>query len=53
MNFDTTIHRPVVMLAARGETKAIMKSQQLHAKDHLIKPCEPEELLSTVRRYAT
>ncbi|NQT92653.1 MAG: response regulator [Lentisphaerae bacterium] len=49
---ETTIHIPVVMLTARGETKAIMKSQQLHAKDHLIKPCESEELLSTVERYA-
>jgi len=49
---EKTIKIPVVMLTARGETKAIMKSQQLHAVDHLIKPCEPEELLSTVQRYA-
>lgn len=49
---EKTANIPVVMLTARGETKAIMKSQQLHAMDHLIKPCEPEELLSTVKRFA-
>jgi DNA-binding response OmpR family regulator len=49
---ETTKHIPVVMLTAKGESKAIFHSQELGANDHLIKPCESQELLDVVARHA-
>jgi len=41
---------PVVMLTAKGETRAILQAQHLRVTDYVIKPFESEELLNTVRR---
>ena len=49
---DETRRIPVVMLTAKGESKSIFRSQELGARDHLIKPCESKELLATVGKYA-
>ena len=43
---------PVLMLTAKGDTNAIMESQELKATDHLIKPFDPDELLRLIDRYA-
>jgi adenylate cyclase len=43
---------PVVMLTAKGESKSIFKAQDLGITDYLIKPCESQELLDIVARYA-
>jgi len=40
------------MLTAKGETQSILRSQSLGAVDHLIKPCESDELLAVVKRHA-
>lgn len=42
---------PVLMLTAKGDTSAIMESQELQATDHLIKPFDPDELLRLIDRY--
>ena len=49
---DGIRHTPVIMLTARGESKAIFKAQGLGVTDYLIKPCEAKELLSLVQKYA-
>jgi DNA-binding response OmpR family regulator len=43
---------PVVMLTAKGETRSMLKAKEMGSTDYLIKPCEPEELMKWVRRYA-
>ncbi|MDP6525808.1 MAG: response regulator [Kiritimatiellia bacterium] len=43
---------PIVMLTAKRDTRSIFKSKDLWATDYLMKPCDPDELLETVRRYA-
>lgn len=43
---------PVVMLTAKGETRSIFKAKDLGSTDYLIKPCDPDDLLKWVRRYA-
>lgn len=45
-------HIPVVMLTARGESRAIFKAQESGATDYLIKPCDSTELLDMVKRHA-
>ena len=40
------------MMTARGESRAIMKAQELGATDYLIKPCESKTLLDVVRKLA-
>ena len=45
-----TCNIPVVLLTARPESEAIMKAQQLRAADYVIKPFNPDELLSVVER---
>ena len=50
-NDKRTRHLPILMLTARGETNSIMQSEELGATDYLIKPYEPEELLSSIKRY--
>jgi DNA-binding response OmpR family regulator len=42
---------PVVMLTARGESKAIFRAQEMGASDYLIKPFESDELLSVIRKH--
>ncbi len=42
---------PVVMLTAKGESKSIFHAQDLGSADYLIKPCDAQELLSTVGKY--
>ncbi|MCE9615503.1 MAG: response regulator [Lentisphaerae bacterium] len=49
---EKTRNIPVVMLTARGESSAIFKAQGLSATDYLIKPCDSQELLATVKKYA-
>ena len=43
---------PVIMLTARGESKAIMQAQKYGTTDYLIKPCESKDLLALVKKYA-
>lgn len=43
---------PVVMLTAKGESRSIFKAQDMGSTDYLIKPCESQELLDTVKKYA-
>ena len=47
-----TRQTPVVMLTARGESSAIFKAQSRGVTDYLIKPCDTQELLATVSKYA-
>ena len=49
---ESTRLTPVVMLTAKRESKFIFKSQDLLATDYLMKPCDSQELLATVRKYA-
>jgi DNA-binding response OmpR family regulator len=44
-------HIPVVMVTAKGETRSILKSQDLQASDYLIKPFDANKLLNMVGRY--
>ena len=46
-----TKQTPVIMLTAKGESKSIFKAQGMGSSDYLIKPCDAQELLSTVRKY--
>lgn len=48
---ETTRTIPVVMLSARGETKALFEGAEHGAIDYLIKPCKWDELLKYVRKY--
>ena len=50
-NEDKTKHIPVVMLTARGETDALLRSEKERVVDYFIKPIDMEELLTFVRRY--
>ena len=42
----------VVMLTAKGESRSMFRAKDLGSTDYLIKPCEAQELLKWVRRYA-
>ena len=42
---------PVVMLTARGDTEALIRSEHDRAVDYFIKPIDLKELLSFVQRY--
>jgi len=44
---------PVVMLTSKTESQAIFRSQELMAVEYIIKPFEPQELLTIVKRYTT
>ena len=48
----TTIGIPVVMVTASGDTRSILQSQTLLARDHLVKPFELKVLLRTIARCA-
>ncbi len=47
---------PFIFLTARGERKTILKGKEMGAEDYLVKPFDPDELLTIVearlRRYA-
>lgn len=48
---DEATHRiPVVMLTAKGETESILLTQQMKAKDYLIKPFSTDDLLTVIRK---
>ena len=49
---EGTKQTPVIMLTARGESRAIFKAQGLGVTDYLIKPCDSKELLDLVGKYA-
>ncbi len=42
---------PVVMLTAKGDTDALLKSETAHAVDYFIKPVNLEELAAFIKRY--
>jgi len=42
---------PVIMLTAKVESENILKAQELHAKDYIMKPFETDELLQLIQRY--
>lgn len=42
---------PVIMFTAAGESKSILEAQGLGATDYIIKPFQPEKLLSLIKRY--
>ena len=48
----STRHIPFVIISAFGESRQIMKAQEMGATDFLIKPLHLEELPDIVRRYA-
>lgn len=50
VNDEKTRRIPVVMLTAKGESESIFLTQQMRAKDYLIKPFATEDLLSVIRK---
>jgi DNA-binding response OmpR family regulator len=42
---------PVIMLSAKGETDALLKSEKFGVVDYFIKPCDWDELLNYIKRY--
>ena len=42
---------PVIMLTGKGETNAILLSQDLRATDYVIKPFNVDELIEVVERH--
>ena len=42
---------PVIMLTARSETEALLRSEHEHAVDYFIKPVNLEELSIFIKRY--
>ena len=40
----------VVMLSAKSETTSLLNAEELGAKDYLIKPFDPSELLRVIER---
>ena len=50
-NNPSTFAIPVIMLTAKGETRHILKAQEMRAEDYLIKPFKDEELVRAVQKY--
>lgn len=48
---ERTRNIPVVMLTAKSDTEALLKSGHEHAVDYFIKPINLEELLAFIKRY--
>ena len=48
---EETCNIPVVMLTAKGETEALLKSANQRVVDYFIKPVNMDELLKFIRRY--
>ena len=42
---------PVIMLTGKMDTGTIFNAQELEAKDYIIKPFEPQELLDLIKKY--
>jgi CheY-like chemotaxis protein len=42
---------PVIMLTGKGDDAVILKVQELHAADFMIKPFEPEDLLAVIQKH--
>ncbi|HAH20773.1 MAG: hypothetical protein A2Y00_02780 [Omnitrophica WOR_2 bacterium GWF2_43_52] len=42
---------PVIMLTGKMDTGTILSAQDLEAKDYIIKPFEPQELLNLIKKY--
>jgi len=50
LNKNNNIKVPVIMFSARAESKDKEKGLSLGAKNYLVKPCSPEELIDTVEK---
>lgn len=50
-NNSVTASVPVIMLTAKQESKTIFQAQRLNAKDYFFKPFNPDELLSSIKKY--
>ena len=46
-----TWHIPVIMLTAKGDTKSLLKTHDLGARDYLIKPFKGEDLLKCISKW--
>ena len=51
-NNASTSSIPVVMLSAKGEADSLIKGSNFGAVDYFIKPCDWDELLKYIRKYA-
>ncbi len=49
-NNKNTREIPVIMFTAAGESRSIFEAQGLGVTDYIIKPFEPEKLLSLIKR---
>ena len=50
-NGQATRNIPVIMMTVKGETKDILKAQEIGAMDYIIKPFNSEELLKLIDKY--
>jgi DNA-binding response OmpR family regulator len=50
-NNDATSSIPVIMLTARSETSSILEAQRSFADDYIVKPFDPQELLSLIKKH--
>ena len=48
---EETCNIPVVMLTAKGETEALLRSEHQRVADYFIKPVNMDELLKFIKRY--
>ena len=51
-NNASTSSIPVIMLSAKGEADSLLKGQNFGAVDYFIKPCDWDELLKYIKKYA-
>ncbi|MBD3183050.1 response regulator [Candidatus Poribacteria bacterium] len=47
---DSTKHIPIIMLSAKGESEAILKSHKIGADDYVVKPFSMPTLLSKLEK---
>jgi two-component system alkaline phosphatase synthesis response regulator PhoP len=48
---EDTKHIPVIMLTAKGESEAVLKSHSLGADDYVVKPFNLTTLLGKLRKF--
>ncbi len=48
---EKKVKTPVIMLTAKSNTEALIKSQQYQVTDYFIKPINMPELLAFIKRY--
>ena len=48
---EDTKHIPIVMLTARGESEAVLKSHNLGADDYVVKPFSLPTLLNKLKKF--